>query len=61
VVGAVGFAIFGPVHWGAAAVIAVGALAGGHTGAGLARRVTPEVLRWAIVSYGTIAAIVLLV
>ena len=61
VVGAVGFAIFGPVHWGAAAVIAVGALAGGRIGAGLARRVAPEVLRWAIVSYGTIAAIVLLV
>ena len=61
VVGAVGFALFGPVHWGAAAVIAVGALAGGRTGAGLARRVAPEVLRWAIVSYGTTAAIVLLV
>ena len=60
VVGAVGFALFGPVHWGAAALIAVGALAGGRIGAGLARRVAPEVLRWAIVSYGTIAAIVLL-
>lgn len=60
VVGAVGFALFGPVHWGAAALIAVGALAGGRIGAGVARRVAPEVLRWAIVSYGTIAAIVLL-
>jgi uncharacterized membrane protein YfcA len=61
VVGAIGFALFGPVHWGAAALIAVGALAGGRSGAGLARRLSPTVLRWAIVSYGTTAAIVLLV
>jgi uncharacterized membrane protein YfcA len=61
VVGAISFALFGPVHWGAAALIAAGALVGGHTGAGLARRLAPGVLRWAIVSYGTTAAIVLLV
>ena len=61
VVGAINFALFGPVHWGAAALIAAGALIGGRAGAGLARRLRPDVLRWAIVSYGTIAAIVLLV
>jgi uncharacterized protein len=61
VVGAISFALFGPVHWGAAALIAVGALVGGRAGAGLARRLRPDVLRWAIVSYGVTAAIVLIV
>ena len=61
VVGAISFALFGPVHWGAAALIAAGALLGGRTGAGLARRLRPDVLRWSIVSYGVTAAIVLLV
>jgi uncharacterized membrane protein YfcA len=60
VVGAINFALFGPVHWGAAALIAAGALIGGRAGAGLARRLRPDVLRWAIVSYGVTAAIVLL-
>jgi uncharacterized membrane protein YfcA len=60
-VAALGYAVFGPVHWGAAALIAAGALVGGHTGAGLARRLRPDVLRWAIVIYGTVAAIILLV
>ena len=61
VVAALSYAVFGPVHWGAAALIAVGALVGGRTGAGLARRLRPDVLRWGIVSYGVTAAIVLLV
>jgi len=61
VVAALSYAVFGPVHWGAAALIAVGALFGGRTGAGLARRLRPDVLRWGIVSYGVTAAIVLLV
>ena len=61
VVAAVGFALFGPVAWGAAALVAAGSLAGGRGGAGLARRLPPAVLRWAIVVYGVAAAIVLLV
>jgi uncharacterized membrane protein YfcA len=60
-VAATGYAIFGPVHWGAAALIAAGALLGGRTGAGLARRVRPDLLRWGIVIYGTVAAVILLV
>jgi len=61
IVAAAGYALFGPVHWGAAALIAAGALVGGHTGAGLARRVRPDLLRWGIVAYGTVAAVILLV
>lgn len=60
-VGALGFALFGPVAWGAAALVAGGALVGGRAGAALARRLRPDVLRWAIVAYGTAAAIVLIV
>jgi uncharacterized protein len=60
IVGAVGFAVFGPVAWGAAALVAGGSLLGGRAGASLARRMHPRVLRWAVVAYGTIAAIVLL-
>jgi hypothetical protein len=61
VVAAAGYAIFGPVAWGAAALVAAGALLGGHTGAGLARRLHPAVLRWGIVAYGVTAAVILLV
>jgi uncharacterized membrane protein YfcA len=61
IVGVVGFAIFGPVAWGAAALIAGGALFGGHVGVRLARQLRPDLLRWAIVVYGVTAAIVLLV
>jgi uncharacterized protein len=61
IVGAIGFALFGPVAWGAALLIAVGALAGGRLGAAFARRLRPDVLRWTIVAYGVTAAIILLV
>jgi uncharacterized protein len=59
-VAAAGFAIFGPVAWGAAALVAGGALVGGRAGVGLARRLRPVVLRWAIIAYGVTAAIILI-
>jgi uncharacterized membrane protein YfcA len=55
VVGAVAatyFALFGPVRWEAAAVMAVASFAGGHVGVGLARRIGDEVLRWGIIMLG---------
>lgn len=61
IVAAAGFAIFGPVAWGAALLVAAGALVGGRLGAALARRLRPDVLRWAIVAYGVAAATILLV
>jgi uncharacterized protein len=60
IVAAAGFAIFGPVAWGAAALVAGGALVGGRAGVGLARRLRPVVLRWAIIAYGVTAAIILI-
>ncbi len=53
------FAAFGPVEWGPAAVMAIGALAGGYLGAGLARRLGQERLRSAVVLFGAAMAVVL--
>jgi len=61
VVGAVGFALFGPIAWDAAALIGVTCLAGGAAGVGVARRLPAAVLRAAVIAYGVTAAIVLLV
>jgi uncharacterized membrane protein YfcA len=56
VVAAVFFALFGPVHWDAAAVMAVASFAGGHVGVGAARRISDEELRRGIVLIGTAVA-----
>jgi uncharacterized membrane protein YfcA len=55
------FALFGPVEWGAAAVMAVASLGGGQAGVGLARRLDDRLLRGVVVAFGVAVAIVLLV
>jgi len=55
------FAAFGPVEWGPAAVMAGGALAGGYLGVHVARLLGPVWLRRAVVAYGVVVAVVLLV
>jgi hypothetical protein len=55
------FAFFGPVHWGHMAVMALAALAGGYFGVGVARRLGKSGLRIAVISYGLLVAVVLLV
>ena len=55
------FALFGPVAWAAAAVMAVTSLAGGQSGVRLARRLSAATLRWVVVAFGTVVAVVLLV
>jgi uncharacterized protein len=57
VVAAVFFALFGPVHWDAAAVMAVASFAGGHIGVGLARRISDRALRVGIIVIGTAVAL----
>jgi uncharacterized protein len=52
VVAAVFFALFGPVQWGAAGVMAVASFAGGHAGVGVARRIPEETLRTGIIVIG---------
>lgn len=61
VVTAVGFAVFGPVAWDAAAIVGVTCLIGGALGVGIARRLSAAVLRGAVIAYGVAVAIVLLV
>lgn len=59
---AAGFFLFsGKVVWGAAAVMAVGALAGGMLGGKVASRIKPALLRWLVISIGLVVAVVYLV
>ena len=61
VVTTVGFALFGPVAWDAAAIVGVTCLAGGVLGVSVARRLSARVLRGVVIAYGVSVAIVLLV
>jgi len=61
VVAAVFFALFGPVHWDAAGVMAVASFVGGHAGVGVARRISDRTLRLGIIVIGTGVAIWLFV
>jgi uncharacterized membrane protein YfcA len=54
------FAIFGPVHWGAALTLAPATIIGGYAGALLARRLPARVLRVIIVVFGTAIGLILL-
>jgi len=55
------FALFGPVEWAPGLLMGVGSLSGGFLGVGVARRLGPVWLRRAVVTYGVVVAIVLLV
>lgn len=55
------FAAFGPVAWPAAMVMAVGSLAGGYLGVGVARRLGKRWLRISVIGYGVAVALVLLI
>jgi uncharacterized protein len=46
------FVTSGAVHWGTVPVMALGAVAGGWTGAHVAQRLPPLVMRWTIVAIG---------
>lgn len=54
------FALFGPVAWQAVIVMALGALAGGYLGVGIARRLGSFWLRVAVITYGVTTALILL-
>jgi hypothetical protein len=58
---AVLFAVSGPVHWVAALVMALGAIAGGVIGGHLAGRVRASTLRRLVVSIGVVVGLVYLV
>ena len=55
------FVFFADVAWGAAGLLATGAVAGGQVGARLGRRLPPAALRTAIVVVGTVVSVKLLV
>lgn len=58
-VAVVWFAAFGPVRWAPAALMAVGAVAGGYLGVGVARRLGRRWLRIVVIGYGLVVAGVL--
>jgi len=51
--------LFGPVAWGPAAVMAVASVVGGVVGARIAQRLPAGALRWGVVAYGVVLAVVL--
>jgi uncharacterized protein len=55
------FVLFGPVRWLPMAIMALGALAGGYLGVGVARRLGKHWLRLAVISYGFLVAGVMFV
>jgi hypothetical protein len=55
------FAAFGPIEWAAAAIMAAAAFVGGQVGVSVARRLPEKVFRWAVVSFGVVVALWLLV
>jgi uncharacterized protein len=55
------FIVVADVAWDAAALIAVGSIAGSLVAARYGRRIPPEILRRVVIVYGTIVAIVLIV
>lgn len=55
----VGFMLFGPVRWLPAGVMAVGAIAGGYLGVGVARRLGRTWLRISVIAYGVVVSAVL--
>ncbi len=58
VAAAIFFLFSGEVHWSAAGVMAVGALAGGSIGGRLAGRIAPSTLRAVVVCVGVVVALV---
>jgi len=61
VVALVAFGLFGPVAWEAVLVVALTSLIGGYVGGRGAGRIPSTALRAAVVAYGVVVAIVLLV
>jgi uncharacterized membrane protein YfcA len=54
------YSVFGPVDWAVVAVLAPATIVGGYVGARLARRLPGQVLRWIIIGFTTVVAVVLL-
>ncbi|MEP6952774.1 MAG: sulfite exporter TauE/SafE family protein [Solirubrobacteraceae bacterium] len=59
VVSGVAVGLFGPVAWVPAAVMAAASVVGGVAGARIAQKLPAGVLRWGVVAYGVVLAVVL--
>jgi uncharacterized membrane protein YfcA len=54
------FAIFAPIHWGAALTLAPATIIGGYAGAKIARKLPAHILKLIIVTFGTAIGLLLL-
>lgn len=54
------FALFAPVDWTSAAIVAPASLLGGYVGGRFARRLPPTVLRTTVIAFGVVVAVVLI-
>jgi len=55
------YSVFGPVNWAVVGVLGPATVVGGFAGAKIARRLPSEVLRWTIVGFAVVVAVVLFV
>lgn len=55
------YAIFAPVSWISVAIMAVSALLGGYLGAGIARKLSPSLLKSSVVIFGYAIGLVILI
>ncbi|HEX2849433.1 MAG TPA: sulfite exporter TauE/SafE family protein, partial [Acidimicrobiales bacterium] len=55
------FVVAGHVEWWSTGILAVTAWAGGALGVGVARRLSPAVLRYSVIALGVVVAVVLIV
>ncbi len=55
-VSGIAFAVFGPVHWAYALVLAPSTLVGGRVGAAASRRIPERPLRYLVIALGLVAA-----
>lgn len=61
VVALVAYGLFGPVAWEAVLVVALASLAGGYVGGRVAGRIPATALRSAVVVYGVVVAVLLII
>ncbi len=54
------YAVFAPVSWTAVAIMAPASLLGGYFGAGIARKLTPKVLKVSVVTFGYVIGLIIL-
>ena len=59
-IGSAIYAVFAPVSWTAVAIMAPASLLGGYFGAGIARKLTPRLLKISVITFGYVIGLIIL-